>query len=287
MVPGPAVLATRRLPMPPFAAGSCDCHIHINDPRFAYVAGADLHPAPATVQDYRALQARLGLSRVVVVQPSSYGTDNRCLVAALEAFGPDARGVAVVDRHMDEAQLQALHAAGVRGIRFNLLRPSPVDVGDLEGLAERVAPLGWHLQLHAGPDQVVALEARLLGLAVPVVFDHFARIDPSVGERHRAFQTLCRMLDAGRAWVKLSGHELDAAADAPAYAPHAALARALLVRAPQRMLWGTNWPHPAAPQSGPGRVDDAALLAWIAATVPDEALRHAVLVSNPGRLYFA
>jgi len=265
--------------------GSCDCHIHINDPRFAYVAGADLHPAPATVEDYRALQRSLGLTRVVVVQPSSYGTDNRCLVAALGELGADARGVAVVDRQVSEAELHALHRAGVRGIRFNLLRPSPVDAGDLEPLAERIASLGWHLQLHAGPDQIVALQDRLLRLAVPVVFDHFGRIPPAVGERHPAFRTLCTLLDAGRAWVKLSGNELDGGADAPAYAAHTALARALLARAPRSMVWGTNWPHPASPQSGAGKVDDRAFLEWIAAVVPDEALRHAVLVANPGRLY--
>lgn len=265
--------------------GTCDCHVHINDPRFAYVAGADLHPAPATVEDYRALQRSLGLSRVVVVQPSSYGIDNRCLVAALGELGANARGVAVVDRQVSEAELQTLHQAGVRGIRFNLLRPSPVDASDLEPLAERIAPLGWHLQLHAGPDQIAALQDRLLHLAVPVVFDHFGRIPPAMGERHPAFHTLCTLLDAGRAWVKLSGNELDGGAEAPAYAAHGTLARALLARAPHFMVWGTNWPHPASPQSGEGKVDDRTLLEWIAAVVPDEALLLEVLVSNPARLY--
>jgi len=268
---------------PTTVADACDCHIHVNDPRFPYAAGADLHPAPATAADYRALQRVLGTARVVVVQPSSYGTDNRCLVDALAQFGDAARGIAVVDRTVTDAALQQLHAAGVRGIRFNLLRPSPVGADDLEPLADRIAGFGWHLQLHAGPEQIAALEPRLLALAVPTVFDHFGRIDPMAGTAHPAFATIRRLLDAGKAWVKLSGCELDGAADAPGYRPHTALAQALWAAAPERMLWGTNWPHPAAREV----VDDAALLRWIGTVVPDEKSLKAVLATNPSRLYFA
>lgn len=264
---------------------ACDCHIHINDPRYAYVDAADLRPPPATVQDYRRVQAVLGTRRVVVVQPSSYGTDNRCTLAAVAAFGEDARAVLVIDEHVTDAQLRQWHALGARGVRVNLLRPSPVAASRLDAIARRIAPHGWHLQLHASPDGIVELAATLRQLPVPVVFDHLGRLTHAGGKRHAAFGAIASLLERHRAWMKLSGAELDGARDAPAYAPAAELAAHFIALAPRRMVWGSNWPHPATHKNGEPMPDDAALLRWLSACAPDVHERHAILVTNPAELY--
>lgn len=264
---------------------ACDCHIHVNDPRFAYAAGADLHPPAATVADYRPVQARLGTGRAVIVQPSSYGTDNRCTLDALARFGPSARAVVVVDETVTDAELHRWHAQGVRGVRFNLLRPAPVAASQVTAIAARIAPLGWHLQLHAGADTIAALGDLLRALPVPVVFDHLGRLPRVQGEQHPAFAVMAAMLEGGRAWVKLSGAELDGAGDAPAYAPAAALAARFIALAPRRVVWGSNWPHPATHQNGDPLPDDVALLRWLLASAPAAPDQHRILVTNPAALY--
>ncbi|WP_158219395.1 MULTISPECIES: amidohydrolase family protein [unclassified Achromobacter] len=270
------------------ASGVCDCHIHINDPAYAYAPGADLHPPPATVAAYRPLRQALGITRVVVVQPSSYGLDNRCTLDAVQRFeaeGVAARAVVVIDADIAEADLVALHQAGARGVRFNLLRPTPVSGDALARVARRIAAWGWHLQLHAGADTIAAMAPALLDLPVPLVIDHMARLPARQWDAHPAMAALARLLARGRTWVKLSGLELDGAADAPAYSPQAALARRLLDMAADRMVWGTNWPHPATACRGEPMPDDAALLDWMATVAPDDALRRRVLWDNPGQLY--
>ena len=260
--------------------GSCDCHIHINDPRFAYVAGADLHPAPATVEDYRALQRSLGLTRVVVVQPSSYGTDNRCLVAALGELGADARGVAVVDRQVSEAELHALHRAGVRGIRFNLLRPSPVDAGDLEPLAERIASLGWHLQFFINLTQTPNIVHDIARLPIPCVIDHFGHVHAEEGVQGPGFQTLLELARFDHVWFKLGGGYRVSKLPPP-FEDVAPLAQALMAQAEDRCVFGTDWPHPNVKRMD----DDGDLADALTLWVPNERQRHKVLAENPARLY--
>ncbi|WP_326540620.1 amidohydrolase family protein [Pseudorhodoferax sp.] len=271
-----------RLAVPP---GSVDCHHHVYDPRFAYASGVTLRPPAATVADYRVLQRRLGLARSVVVQPSSYGTDNSCLLDALQQFGDAARGIAVIDAATPDADLAALDAAGVRGIRFNLSRPAGAGTELLDALAARVAPLGWHVQVHASGDAYPALEPLLLRLPTPVVIDHLGRVPLPGGVAHAAFASLRRLVDAGRTWIKLSGAYHDSRDGAPGYADAGAMVRAWLVHAPERVVWGTDWPHPAAMVGEKPMPDDAQLLDLLADWMPQPQLLERILVANPERLY--
>lgn len=264
--------------------GLTDCHIHINDPRHAYVAAADLKPSPATVEQYGEVKQALGIERVVVVQPSSYGTDNSCTLEAVARFGDAARAVVVIDATWSAQQIEDLHAQGARGVRFNLLRPSPLTADAIEHVAALVAPNGWHLQLHAAPATIVALRSVLARLPVPVVFDHLGRLPAQETERQEAFAVIGSLLQADRAWVKLSGVELDGISDAPCYRPATALARSFIAMAPERVVWGSNWPHPASPKTFTTS-DEADLLRWLMTCVPDEAKRQQILCTNPAALY--
>jgi D-galactarolactone isomerase len=262
-----------------------DCHIHIYDARFPYDPGAQLRPGAATVSDYRLLQARLGTERCVVVQPSSYGTDNACLVDALGQFGADARGVAVVDASVKDEELRALDSAGVRGARFNLARPGGAMMEALETVARRVAPLGWHLQLHTLADLWPELEPMIRRLPVPLVIDHLGRLPQPAGLSHPAWPVLRRLVDEGRAWVKISGAYHDTRTGAPDYADTGAVVKAWVEAAPERVIWGTDWPHPSATTGEKPVPDDARLLDLLGNWAPSEVLRHRILVDNPVLLY--
>lgn len=270
--------------MPPHSqapAGAVDCHFHIYDPRFPYATGAVLKPGPATIADYRLLQRRLGTSRCVAVQPSSYGTDNRCLLEALRQFGPAvARGVAVVHPGVPDEELQKMNEAGVRGVRLNLLQTGATTLDMLAPLARRVAALGWHVQVNASPD-LIAGSAGLFGdLPCPVVFDHFGHTIPAA-DKSPAFAVLVKLLRSGKAWLKLSGAYIDSRAGLPGYADSVPAARAYAAEALSQLVWGTDWPHPTTDS----KPDDAALFDLLTAWVPDEAARSKILVDNPAKLY--
>ena len=266
---------------------ACDAHLHIYDPAFPEVAGPSLTATPrqATVDDYRRIQQRLGTRRCVVVQPRVYGTDNRATLAAVARLGPaQARGIAVVTPEVPDASLQALHAGGIRGVRMTLHASTgaPTRIDMLGALAARIAPLGWHLQLHLQAEQIAAHADALADLPCPLVFDHLARLPLGEGTAHPAFGVVRALLQAGRAWLKLSGAYLNTAVGAPGYADTAAVARAWVDAAPDRLVWGSDWPHATEETHKP---DDAALLDLLADWVPDAGTRQAVLVTNPARLY--
>lgn len=281
-VPFSAGTGRPRTALPP---GSCDCHMHVYDAGFPAVPGAKLLPPDASIDDYRRLQQRTGTRRTVLVTPSTYGTDNRCMLAGLAALGADARGVAVVDETVSDAELHRLDRLGVKGIRFNLSLGGHPPARALRTLAERIAPMGWHIQLLANPDELSSLQSVLLPLPVPLVFDHFGRIAPADAGTHPAHALVLALLRAEKAWVKLSGGYLVSAthqADDPALD---ALARSYLEAAPHRVVWGSDWPHATASAGRHALPDDAvqvdALARWAATT---EAL-HRVLVANPAALY--
>lgn len=282
--------------MAPFSAGdraarwtapadAADCHIHIYDSRFPFHPAAALHPAEPTVAHYRELQARIGTTRCVIVQPSSNGTDNRCLLDALRRCGGDARGIAVVGRDVTDDALREMDGLGVRGIRFNLARSGGPSHADLEHLARRVAPLGWHVQIHASGDLYPDLVPVLESLPVPVVIDHLGRLPQPAGLSHPAWPALRRLIDGGRCWVKLSAAYHDTTTGSPAYADTGAVARAWIAAAPQRLVWGTDWPHPSTTAGEKPLPDDAVLFDRLGDWAPAEALRHAILVANPVALY--
>ncbi|MDM0108414.1 amidohydrolase family protein [Variovorax sp. J22R24] len=266
-------------------SGACDCHVHVYDASFPAVPGARLTPPDATVADYRLLQERTGTERVVFVTPSTYGTDNRLMCRALAEVGGSARGIAVIDGEIRDRELQTMHEAGVRGARLNLSLGVVSSPDQLETLAARIAPLGWHLQLLAAPDVLAQLGDRLEQLPVDVVFDHFGRIAPSLATRHPAHALVLRLLAKGRAWVKLSGGYIVSESGPPDYEDVIPLARQYLRSAPQRVLWGSDWPHASASAGHQSMPDDAHQMTMLAHWANDEATLHRVLVDNPVALY--
>lgn len=264
---------------PPYAA---DCHIHLYDSRFPVAPNAMLLPPDAHVADYRLVQQRLGTMRVVVVQPSTYGTDNRCMLDALAALGEDARGVAVVDAGFAGDALKRMDAAGVRGIRFNLVQFGATALDMIEPLSRRIDDLGWHVELHITAEQIAAAADLLLRLPSPIVFDHVARIPPAAGTNHPAYGVVRRLIDRGRAWVKLSGIYQESKLGPPGYGDVGAVAAAFIKAAPERLVWGTDWPHPTARINRP---DEAMLLDALFDWEPNEAVVEQILVTNPEALY--
>jgi predicted TIM-barrel fold metal-dependent hydrolase len=281
IVPNSSGTSTPRFRVPPLA---CDCHIHIYDPRFR-MAWPSLRATPqASVAEYRLLQQRLGTTRAVVVQPAAYGIDNAVTVDALEQLKPNARGVAVVHPAVTDDELRTLHEAGVRGLRFSQHDPhTAVTTADMiEPLAARVADLGWHVQLHLKGDQIVDMAQLIRRLPAQVVFDHLGRVPQPFGVRHPAHDIVRERLDAGRAWVKLSGPYLDTQTGSPRYADIKPVARGYVETAPERLVWGSDWPHPTERHTKP---DDAVLLDLLQEWVPDEPTRRRILVDNPAVLY--
>ena len=264
---------------PPYAA---DCHIHIYDSRFPVAPNAMLLPPDAPVADYRLMRQRLGTMRAVVVQPSTYGTDNRCMLDALAALGEEARGVAVVDADFAGDALKRMDAAGVRGIRFNLVQFGGTTLDMIEPLSRRIDDLGWHVELHITAEQIAAAQDLLLRLPSPIVFDHVARIPPAAGTNHPAYGVVRRLIDRGRAWVKLSGIYQESKLGPPGYGDVGAVAAAFIKAAPERLVWGTDWPHPTARINKP---DEAILLDALFDWEPNEAVVEQILVTNPEALY--
>ena len=269
-----------KLKAPPNA---CDCHMHIYDSRFPVAPNAKLRPPDATVDDYRRLQKRIGTTRNVVVNPSTYGTDNSCTLDAMAKIGATARGVAVVDTSVADAELKRLNQLGIRGIRFNLVQSGATTVDMIEPLSKRVNDLGWHVQIHMLGDQIVEIADVLKRLPSPIVFDHRARIPEPAGVDHPAFALVRSLLDNGRTWVKLSGAYMDTKVGPPTYADTSAVARAFVKAAPERMVWASDWPHPT--EKADSKPDDAVLFDLLADWAPDEATRNRILVDNPAALY--
>jgi D-galactarolactone isomerase len=256
--------------------------MHVYDPRFAALSPI---VEQATVADYRKLQALTGTCRAVVVQPRPYGTDNRLVLDAIASLGAEhTRGVAVVRPDVSDTELLALHAGGIRGIRFSLYTPAHAAVGFemVEPLAHRVAALGWHLQLHWTAAQIVAHGDMLRRLPAALVFDHLARLPMPGGTAHPAFDVVRGLLEGGNAWVKLSGAYLDSQdGEAGRYADMGRVARAWVHAAPERIVWGSDWPHVTEVH----KPDDALLFDLLGEWAGAPDMRERILVANPAVLY--
>ncbi|MBU4609275.1 amidohydrolase family protein [Achromobacter sp. GG226] len=264
---------------------ACDCHVHVYDDQYPAAPNARLRPPNATPVQYRALQARLGLTRVVLVNPSTYGTDNRALCAGLAAFGSASRGVAVIEGRESDATLRSLHAQGVRGVRLNLSLGVTGSLDDLEALAHRIAGLGWHLQLLMPPQQLADAAPRLAQLPVPLVFDHFARLPSATALTESAHAHVLRLQAAGKAWVKLSGGYIvspEHRVSDPTLTP---LARSFIDNAPERVIWGSDWPHATSSAGTHPWPDDAEQLDCLAHWAQTPARLQQILVDNPSTLY--
>ena len=273
---------TTRAPKQKAPPLSCDSHFHIFGPYdlFPLSEGRTYDPPPALVPAYLEMADAVGLQRMVVVQASVSGTDNAVMLDAIAQFGLHrARGVAVVDDSFDEAALRRMHDQGIRGVRFNMVSGNGTPEDQLEALARRVAPLGWHIQIYADGPKILEIGSLLARLPVEVAIDHCGGVQAGLGVGHPQFQALLRLMDSGRAWIKVC-HYRASSTGAP-FADVAPNVRALVAAAPDRCVWGTDWPHPQmdpVPEAG-------VLLDQFFEWVPDAAARQKVLVNNPARLY--
>ena len=278
--------------------GACDCHVHVfPDPaRFPFAPNRVYTPAVAMADEVLELQRSLRLDRVVVVQPSVYGTDNSALLDGIRQLGPRrARGVAVIDERTTGAQLDEMDQAGVRGVHVNLEIGGVVDPAAsarrLQDAVRQVAGRGWHVQTLTRLSTIEALKDQLMGLLVPLVVNHLGNARAEGGVDQPGFASLLELVRAGKAYVKVSGaHSISKRA--PDFPDAAPLARALIQANPDRILWGTNWPHPDSSGRRPAQevspfleVDDGRLFNELPRWAPDAAVRRKILVDNPARLY--
>ena len=279
-------------------AGACDCHTHIHgdSEKFPFFAGRVYTPDPASPEEMSALHKALHIERVVIVTPSVYGSDNSATLFGIKARGAAARGVAVIDEKTSEAELDAMGQAGVRGIRLNLATSGVNDpnVGRtrFQAAVERVKARGWHVQLFTTLAMIPAIRDLVAASPVPVVFDHFGGALAELGVDQPGFADLLALVKSGKAYVKISG-AYRASKLAPDYPDAAPLARALIAANSDRIVWGTDWPHPD--HTPPGKkptdvtpllqIDDGRLLNQLPVWAPDAAIRKTILVDNPARLY--
>ncbi len=272
--------ALPRLKAPP---GTTDTHMHVFEARFPLAPTATTKPPEAPVRDYLKVCERLGIERYVVVQPSGYGTDNSCTLEAIAAMGEGARGIAVVDESVPEAELQRLDKAGIRGLRFHMLPGGVIPWESLPPLAERIAPLGWHAQVQLDGRLLPERESMLAGLPCTLVIDHVGKFLEPVPTDHPAFRSLLQLVDRGLTYVKLSAPYEVSKVGPPLFDDVGALAKALIGAAPERMLWASNWPHLGSPRER--YRDEALLLDLLLDWAPDNAVRDRILVENPAKLY--
>lgn len=280
-VPPPIANPTTPSWRPP--AGATDCHIHIWGPESDYPYSPDrgYTPPDASVADYLHMLNTIGFERCVIVHPSVYGTDNRRSLDAAREFGAIARGVAVVDDSASESELRELHDSGFCGTRFNLVSKGALDTRILENVAARVGEMGWHIQVFATGKMLVDVAPLLRKFKNDIVLDHIGGMDGTADLTQPGFQVMMDLLAEGRTWVKLSGaYRVD---HGPAPWPQARpFAEALIDAAPDRLLWGTDWPHPGPAGAMP---DDGDLVNALGEWTTDETLRRKILVDNPAKLY--
>jgi predicted TIM-barrel fold metal-dependent hydrolase len=280
-------------------AGACDCHTHIHaDPeKFPFYSGRVYTPEPASPEEMSALHKALHIERVVIVTPSVYGPDNSATLFGMKARGANARGVAVIDDKTSESDLDAMQQAGFRGVRLNLATGGVSDpnVGRarFSAAVDRMKARGWHVQLYTTLPMITAIKELVLASPVPAVFDHFGGADAALGVGQPGFADLVELVKSGKAYVKISG-AYRASKLAPDYPDAAPLAKALIAANPERIIWGTDWPHPNS-VTLPGKqvsdvtplfqIDDGRLFNQLPVWAPEVAIRKNILVDNPARLY--
>jgi len=280
-------------------AGACDSHTHVfGDPhRFPFATPRQYSPEPASVEEMRALHRALHTQRVVIVQPSVYGADNACTLDGIKQLGAIARGVAVIDEKTTDAALDEMARGGIRGIRINLETSGQTDPAasrkQFAAAVERIKDRKWHIQIYTRLSVIESLKDQVAASPLPVVFDHFGGAQAPLGLEQPGFPTLVNLVRSGKAYVKISG-AYRCSTKAPNYPDVAPFAQALIAANPQRILWGSDWPHPDSSQV-PGRkvtdiaplyqIDDGALLNQLPFWAPDAAVRKTILVENPAKLY--
>jgi 2-pyrone-4,6-dicarboxylate lactonase len=272
-----------RFVSPPAA---CDAHCHIFGPgeRYPYAADRSYTPPDAPLADFQRLQRTLGLTRAVLVNASCHGSDNTVIVDAIAQSGGCYRGVANSDPSFGPAEFARLHAQGFRGVRFNFVKHlgGLPDMNEFRRVTELIRPLGWHLDLHFDAKDLPEFDDMLSALPVPFIIDHMARVPTRDGLEQAPFKVLLNLQRRNpRCWVKISGAER-ISSDGPPFTDAAPFAQALVSNAPERILWGTDWPHPNIAKYMP---NDGDLVDLIPLLMPDPAIQRLVLVDNPQRLY--
>ena len=276
---------------------ACDCHTHIHaDPeKFPFYSGRVYTPELASPEEMAELHKALHIKRVVIVTPSVYGPDNSATLFGMKARGADARGVAVIDDKTTDAQLDAMHAAGVRGIRLNLATGGTNDPNvarqRFEAAVNRMKTRGWHVQMYTNLAVISGIKDLILVSPVPVVIDHFGGAQGALGVEQPGFADLIALVKSGKAYVKISGG-YRASKQPPDYPDAAPLAKALIAANVDRIVWGTDWPHPNSSSGKPAtevtplsQIDDGRLMNQLVVWAPDAATRKKILVDNPVQLY--
>lgn len=280
--PGPFPASPPKLKAPP---GACDTHAHIVGPfdRFPLAEERGYTPPVSALEDFEVFQSTLGIDRAVIVHPSCYGTMMDVTVDAVSRLGDRARGIAVVDPSITDAELDRLNETGFRGLRFTTLLKGGADVGGITAMAKRIERLGWHIQMFIdAQNQLEELLPALRELPVDLVIDHMGHFQPDAGVDHPAFQAMLDLVKDGRCWVKLSG-AYRASADHPSWADITAYAKALIETRADRMVWATDWPHVMLWDKPVP--DGADLLDWALSWEVDDAILKQILVDNPAVLY--
>ncbi|HEV8145896.1 MAG TPA: amidohydrolase family protein [Bryobacteraceae bacterium] len=279
--------------------GACDCHTHIFPDRtkFPFIAGRTYTPEQSLPEEMAAMHRALNVERVVIVTPSVYGTDNSATLYGMKVRGKSARGVAVIGEQTTENELDAMALAGVRGIRVNFAHAGPTDPAiaraRLRAAFERVKNRNWHVQLYGTLPAIAALKDLVVDSPVPVVMDHFGGAQAALGVKQPGFADVVELVRSGKAYVKVSA-AYRCSANGPDYRDVAPFAQALIAANADRVLWGTDWPHPdtTPPRAGTAtdvstmlQIDDGRMLNQLAVWAPDAAVRKKILVDNPARLY--
>lgn len=259
----------------------CDCHMHILDRRYPLWSGAALNPPDALVDGYAKVRKSIGIAHCVVAAPSIYGADNSCTRDALSSLGIPAKATAVLTKETSRADIQGLGGAGFVGARFNCVQGGPWQVADIAPIAQRVADFGWHVQIYARPSQIVAMAELLQSLPTAIVFEHASRIRDPHGEDSEAFSTVLKLVERGRAWVKLSAPYIEPDKKAGQSGRFAATVTAFVKAVPERAVWASDWPH-ATEQAQP---DTSTLFSQFCSFVGDEKILQKILVENPKQLY--
>jgi 2-pyrone-4,6-dicarboxylate lactonase len=281
----PYWMATPSKPKLKLPAGACDAHVHVFGPRkrFPFAEGRRYTPSDATKEMLFKLHERLGIQHCVIVQPACHGTDNAVTVDAIAATGGSYKGVALVPLTISDTDLKRLNAAGLCGARFHYmthLAQGP-SIDEAIAFGKRLADVGWHLQIHMEGERIAELAPALKRSPVPVMIDHMGRIDASLGLEQPPFRALLALMQDKNIWIKVSGTDR-ATRQGPPYADSVPFARKLAEEFGDRVVWGTDWPHP---NHEPPVVDDGLLVDILPEIAPTEAARQAVLVDNPRRFY--
>src|SRR4051812_3419384 len=281
LAPDPPPLKPKYIPPP----GACDAHCHVFGPgaKFPYAPNRSYTPPDAPKEQLAALHKHLGFSRAVLVQASCHGTDNAAVVDALEWAKGAWRGVCMVNNSVTDVELAALHTAGVRGARFNFVAHlgGAADLKVIEAVVKRIKPLGWHLQVHLDAQDILTYRDFLLGLDIPFIVDHMGRVVAKNGLEQEPFKLMLDLMKEPRVWTKVSGFERVSSTGKP-FKDAMPYARALVAAAPDRVLWGTDFPHPNVKEMP----NDGEQVDLFAETITDEAVRRKILVDNPTTLYW-